>query len=163
MKGIFCIFGNNEDYTTNEAYKKIVMKRIFIAGLFMVLGLATLVADLVAQYQFDIEMNDFMKGFFLGLGVGLFLGGGVILIKQIITLKSEEKLKKARIEESDERNRNITDKAIRTATFVLIVAMYIAMIVAGFIMPEMIKVLGILLCVFLLAYIVSYKVLQRKM
>lgn len=163
MRGIICSLGNSEDYATNETYRKIVKRKAFIAGVIMVLGAATIAADLVAQFLLGPEMNDFRKGFFSGAGTGLFFGGAILMIKRIAMLKSEDKLKKARIEESDERNRKIADIAMRIATVILLAAMYVAMIVSGFIMPEMMKLLSFLVCFFLLAYVGAYKILQRKM
>lgn len=163
MSGIFCSYGKSEDYATDEAYRNIVKRKAVVAGCLMALGIVAIAAFTAAKYIFMVEMDDFMSGFFVGAGTGLFFAGGALMIKRIMLLKDEKKLKKARIAESDERNRTISEAALRAATVVLLVAMYIVIIASVFAMQELIKVMSLLICLFLAAYVVSYRVLQKKM
>jgi drug/metabolite transporter (DMT)-like permease len=163
MNGVFCSYGRREDYATDEAYRKIVKRKAIASGVIMILGLVTIAADLAAHCIFRIAMTDYMSGFLLGMGTGLFFAGGLLMAKRLMQLKSEKKLKEARIEESDERNRAVSDAALRIATLILLAAMYIVMIVAMFSMQELVRVLCLLICAFLAVYFAVYKILQRKM
>lgn len=162
MNGIFCSYGKRENYATDEAYRKIVKRKAIVAGCLMILGLVTIVADLAAQYIFKVKTTDYMKGFFMGAGTGLFIAGGLLMIKRLMQLKSKEKLKAARIAEFDERNRTISDAALRIATLILLIAMYIFTIVALFFAQASVMVMCLLICGFFAAYIIAYKILQKK-
>ena len=103
-----------------------------------------------------------MSGFFIGIGSGLFFSGMILMIKRLRLLSDEKKLKEMRIAESDERNRSISVEAQRIATAVLLVAMYIVMIAGLIFTKELIKLMSMLICLFLLVYVLAYKILQNK-
>ena len=163
MKGLFCSYGRNEDYATDEAYRNIVKQKAIVAGGLMVLGLITIAFEMIMMIGFEVAIDDYMLGFLTGIGAGLFCAGGALLIKRMRMLKNEKRLKAARIEESDERNRSISGAAHRVSAAVLLIAMYVVMIVSLFFMRELVQVMSMLICLYLLAYVVSYKILQRKM
>lgn len=163
MSGFFCSYGRNEDYATEEAYRKIVKRKAARAACLLVLGLITIAVVLSMQYLFGIEMDDYMSGFLMGAGTGLFFAGVAIMIKRLRMLKDEKKLKAARIAEADERNRSISEAALRIAAAVLLISMYVVMIIALAFTKEIVQVMSMLICLFLVVYVAAYKILQRKM
>lgn len=162
MNGFICGYGRNEDYSTNEAYRKYVKRKAAVAGCLMVLGLIAIAAELIAENILKIAIDDFMSGFFIGIGSGLFFSGMILMIKRLRLLSDEKKLKEMRIAESDERNRSISVEAQRIATAVLLVAMYIVMIAGLIFTKELIMLMSMLICLFLLVYVLAYKILQNK-
>ena len=163
MNTDFDNYKKSEDYATDEAFRHIVKGKALRAGCLMVSGVVVIAAALFAEYVLLIKLSDSLSSFLLGFGSGLFFGGMFLLIKRSLQLKDANKLKQARISESDERNRSIANRALHLATMVLLAGMYLVIILSIFIMPELINVMCLLICLFLMAYVVSYKVLQRKM
>lgn len=100
--------------------------------------------------------GEFMSGFYLGMGGGLAAAGAVTVIKQIMMLKSETRLREAELKENDERNIFITARAAQLTLFVLLLALYIAIIVFGFINSIVPMVLIWVLGAMGLAYLVIY-------
>jgi hypothetical protein len=151
------------DYSTNEGYRKIVKKKAAVMLALMCLGLITIIVVEVCKRCFGINVSDFTDGTYKGFGTGLMVAGGLLYLKRISMLKNEEKLKKARIEESDERLRAITDAAWKAATIVLLLVMYVEFLIAGIGMPEIIRIIEPLIAVFFIAYLIAYRVISKRM
>ena len=158
-----CLYSMKGDYSTNEGYRKIVKKKAAVMLALMCLGLITIIVVEVCKRCFGINISDFTDGTYKGIGTGLMVAGGLLYLKRISMLKNEDKLKKARIEESDERLHAITDAAWRVATIVLLLAMYAELLLAGIGMPEVIRIIEPLIAVFFVTYLVAYKVISKKM
>ncbi|MDO5291555.1 MAG: DUF6442 family protein [bacterium] len=78
-------------------------------------------------------------------------------------LRDEEKLRKARIANTDERNIAIQRKAMQTAFFIMLVAMYLVMLIGGIWYPVLAQTISLLLCVFLVVYLIAYGIISKKM
>ena len=158
MLGIFC----GSECSTNEEYKKCIKKRIayFIGAI--ILGVITLIVTFLGNEIFGVSISEKMLGVYTGFGTGLIFAGAILLIKNILLLKNEEKLRKSRIANTDERNNEISLKATRVALGVMLVAMYLVALIGGLWYPELMEILLILICVFLLAYLAAYKYISRK-
>lgn len=158
MLGIFC----GSECSTNEEYKKYIKRRIaYFIGI-IILGAITLAVTFLGDRFFNVSISEKMIGVYTGFGSGLISIGIILLIKNILLLKNEEKLRKSRISNTDERNKEISIKATRVALVVMLVAMYLVGLIGGLWYPVLIEVLLTVISVFLLAYLVAYKVISRK-
>lgn len=158
MIGMFC----KSDATTNEEYARVIKKRmVFYAGLFL-LGVITLVVFLGMDLNEKFGVAEDIMSFFTGIGSGLIGGSAVLIMKNKWLLKDDEKLRKARIEESDERNMKIVSESMKVTMLVQFIAMYLVMAIGGLWYPVLIKIMSFLICLCLLVYCISYRIMSKK-
>ncbi len=78
-------------------------------------------------------------------------------------LKDEEKLKKSRLENYDERNQEIRNKALLAAVKILLVVCFVTAMVGGIFYPYLIKMLLFVIYVFLFSYLIANAYYKRRM
>lgn len=161
MKG-FC-FMSATKATNNEEYRKqIQTKNKYMWGLIL-LGLITAVIAYYMEFPSKMKVDDYMLGVYCGLGVGLVASGIAFLIRNKRLLKDETKLKEARLQATDERNVEIGMRAQKIAAIVLLVAIYLVFLIGGVYDPILSKVMSCLICLFIVAYAIAWRVLNHKM
>lgn len=161
MKG-FC-FMSATKATNNEEYRKqIQTKNKYMWGLIL-LGLITAVIAYYMEFSGKMKVDDYMLGVYCGLGVGLVASGIAFLIRNKRLLKDETKLKEARLQATDERNVEIGMRAQKIAAIVLLVAIYLVFLIGGVYEPILSKVMSCLICLFIVAYAIAWRVLNHKM
>lgn len=158
MLGMFC----GGDCKTNEEYKKVIRGRILLFIGIIVLGVITLVITFLGDKYLNLKINENMISTYSGFGTGLTVVGVLLLIKNISISNNEEKLRKIRISNTDERNREISIKASRVALGFMIVSMYLVGLIAGIWCPEITQILFFIISLFLVVYVIAYKVISRK-
>lgn len=157
MLGIFC----STNFTSNEEYKKHLKKRNYkLAGLF-VLGIVTFVVAILAQYVWKVSVSENIMSTYMGVGSGLIAASVILFVKNTILLKDEERMKKARIESSDERNQYISAKATKIALGVLLIGIYFVMLIGGLWNSILAEIMSLLICLFVVVYCIAYKILIR--
>jgi len=109
------------------------------------------------------KINEHMISTYAGVGSGIMTAAVVLWIRFQLILKNPKKLKEMRLSNTDERNQEIGKKAYRFASTGLIMALYLICLIGGLWYPVLISVVGILMWIFLLTYVISYKVFERKM
>lgn len=159
MRGIFC----GTSARTNEEYKIVVKNRIKISVGIILIGIITAAVAVYAEFYTQTILKDHILGVYTGVGTGLAAGGLILLIKNIMMLKNEDKLKISRLSDTDERIQEIGNKAFRAATYVMLVVMYLVALIGGIFIPELIRALLLVISVFLFAYIVFYSYYNKKM
>ena len=161
MKG-FCLMSATKA-TNNEEYRKqIQTKNKYMWGLIL-LGLITAVVAYYMEFSGKMKVDDYMLGVYCGLGVGLVASGIAFLIRNKRLLKDETKLKEARLQATDERNVEIGMRAQKIAAIVLLVAIYLVFLIGGVYDPILSKVMSCLICLFIVAYAISWRVLNQRM
>ncbi len=159
MRGLLC----GTTARTNEEYKQVVKVRIYrFAGL-GIIGAITLIVALLAEFYWKVEVKEEMLGVYTGGGFGLLLIAIIMIIKNTIMLKDEEKLKASRISNGDERINEISNRAFRTASIVMLIAMYALALIGGLFNPELVRLLLVVVSIFVFAYVVSYYVYNKRM
>lgn len=159
MNGFF--FASNAK--TNAEHRIVIKKRMVVPIILFILGLLTLGASFIGSSPLDSHLPSYYNG----LGCGFIVGAIVILIKYFLLLSNEEKLKADRLKDSDERLQNITSKAFRIATIVLIITLYVVYLIGGILYPDYLHILSMFFCIqmlcFLVTYTVFYKIYEKKM
>lgn len=159
MRGLLC----GTTARTNEEYKQVVKTRIYrFAGLGLI-GAITLATALLAEFYWKLDVKEEMLGVYTGAGFGLLLISVIMIIKNMLMLKDEEKLKVSRISNSDERIKEISNRAFRTASIIMLIAMYALALIGGLFNPVLVRLLLMIVSIFGFAYLVSYYVYNRRM
>lgn len=159
MRGFFC----GCTARTNEEYKKVVKFRMKLMIGMAVIGILTAALGFSGEFYWHAEINDKMLGIYSGFGSGLFAAGIILYIKNRLLLKNDEKLKASRLSNTDERIREISNKAFRTATYIMLIVLYLVMLIGGLFYPVMVEFLAFIVCSFTLAYFISFKYYNTKM
>jgi protein-S-isoprenylcysteine O-methyltransferase Ste14 len=154
---------NEMELKKNDEFKKKVKKQQVYFSIFLFLGIATTITFSLFFIQDYFNIHDSMKGIYTGLGSGTAVVAIMSLIKNRRVLKDEEKMKKKRIEETDERNLKLQSKSISTAAFFLFITLYIGVIVGGIWNPIISFVLAGYVLLFAIVKGIVYTVLQKKM
>lgn len=98
----------------NDADFEKSLKRRKLAGFALLLvGLVGLGCYFLLVAGSDLP--DFAQGFYLGAASGISLGSAILLVRSQYLLTHPEAMKKAKIQETDERQRTIIDAAFKWA------------------------------------------------
>lgn len=158
MLGMFC----GSDCKTNEEYKKVIKGRILLFIGIIALGLITLIVTLFGDRYLNLKISENMISTYSGFGTGLIVVGVLLLVKNISILNNEEKLRKVRISNTDERIKEISLKASRVALGFMLVTMYLAGLIGGIWYPVITQILFFIISLFLVIYVIAYKIISRK-
>lgn len=115
------------------------------------------------EINLTITIDDYLLGVYAGMGSALIGAGLAKIIRNRSTMKDEERLTKQRRERGDERIQEIGRIALRAAALLMILAMYVISLIGGLFYPVLPKILLILICIFLLVYVVTYRILEKRM
>lgn len=157
MLGIFC----STHASSNEDYKKYIIRRMYMLFGFLMLGFITIGTLVFIEFA-KIDIEDYALGFYYGVGTALILASVILLIKNRFLLKDQNKLKKARIISSDERNIQINTLSIKVAVFILLIGIYFVMLIGGLWYPILTKTLSVLIFLFIFAYAIAYKIISKR-
>ncbi len=104
-----------------------------------------------------------MLGVYTGVGGGIMGASIAQWIKTKLILADDKKLKKSRLNNTDERIQEISKKSFRAAAIVLLISLYVTGLIGGLFYPVLVEVLFGMVCIFLIIYLVAYKVYDRSM
>ena len=159
MKGILC----GSTAKTNEEYKRVIKSRMKLMIAIIIIGVITAAIGFGAEFYLKVSINERMMGVYSGIGVGLFVVGSILLIKNKFLLNNEKKLKESRLNNTDERIQVIGNKAFRAATYVMFIALYATALIGGLFYPVLVEALMLIVCTFLLTYMIAFKYYNNKM
>jgi len=148
---------------TNEEYREILKNRMIIMSIISIIGIITIALAFATKFYLNTSINDNIRGAYLGIGMGLFVSGIVLWIKNRLLLNNDEKLKESRINNTDERIQEISRKSFKIAGIVMLIALYLTAIIGGLFYPIIVEALLFISCIFLISYIISFKYYNRKM
>ena len=135
-------------------FRKKLKTRLYFAIAFIVLGITLIAASFITKTE-----NHFISSF----GLALVVTGIARTRRYFIITKNEERIKKAEISETDERNIFIQHKARGAAFYIYLLVSGLSVIVLSFISAhEAAKWISFSMCVLVVIYWISYLVYQRK-
>ena len=158
----FCLFAGSKA-TNNEEFRRQLKAKNKFMWLFIVLGIFSAAVAYYCEFFGKMNVDDYMLGVYCGIGVGLVGAGVALLIHNKRLLKDETKLKEARLQATDERNVEIGMRAQKIAAIVLLVAIYLVFLIGGVYDPILSKVMSCLICLFIVAYAIAWRVLNQRM
>lgn len=141
----------------NEEYKEALKKRMRALLVLLVLGVITLATMILLIYLKPEMLDSYEAGLLTGLGTGLFFGGIVAILQLKKRMKSEESLKQARLAETDEREREISNISMRMTSKIMLAALYLVMLFSLFVSRE----IALMMCGLIMLYVVSYTVCRK--
>lgn len=132
--GVFGALFSCTQARTPEAYRRQLESRLRLARLVVVLGAVTVLFGLLAVRGFSAlpeSRQSFLSGFYAGLGIAV-LAAGLAVRRGIRSLLCDDnKLKSEFIRVHDERNREVSSRAMRSAGCVVCVTLYAVLLFAG--------------------------------
>lgn len=146
---------------TNEEYRKYLKRKYKIYIGIIAAGILMGLFGWLGEYWISVPLDDYVLGIYFGAGVGMVLAGVLRLIKSRQICKDEEKLKQARLELSDERIQEISSKAFRMASWILVIVMYAGILIGGVFYPIISKIMCSMLCLFLVSYSICYRIFEK--
>lgn len=159
MKGLFCAHCKAKN---NEEYREVLKKRLVrvrllgTAGILMVLGMRVLFSTLWK------ETDGHRQSFIYGMGTGLMLGSMIAIFRIRRFLANEELLKRQRLKETDERELEIGNLALRQTAKLMLALFYVLMIFSILVSRELLYVCCLLIGIFLLSYMVFRRYYENK-
>lgn len=103
-------------FNSNDFEQSLRRRRLFAFAMLAV-GVTGLVCFLLLV-QGNEAIPDFIQGFYMGAASGTSLGAVILLVRSTYLLHHPEAMKKARIKETDEREKQIVGEAFRLAGIV---------------------------------------------
>lgn len=159
MKGLFC----NTKAITNDEFRVELKRKQKGYILVIFIGVVTLFITGMGTPN-EVVSNEHLVDVFSGLGVGLIVAGVFLSLKTQLTMKDEEKLKAERLNQTDERLSEISNRSFRCAALIMLVSLYITTLTGAVLIDERLTIfLGINLAVLLMGYLGSYVYYQRKL
>lgn len=160
--------GKRKGFKNNEEYKEFLRRQNHWFAGFIVFGILLAALGFGAEFlaeeiNLTITIDDYLLGVYAGMGSALIGAGLAKIIRNRSTMKDEERLTKQRRERGDERIQEIGRIALRVAALLMILAMYVISLIGGLFYPVLPKILLILICIFLLVYVVTYRILEKRM
>ena len=121
--------GANTDAEFREKLK--ARRRLMIPVI--VLGLAAVIAGIIAGLVFgESQKGSFLGGMYTGAGAAITAAAIVVIVRINKTLKDEKRLRRERIEESDERKKEIATRSSSMAGFIMLYVCFAGILIAGF-------------------------------
>ena len=139
---------NDADFETSLKHRRIAALGLLAVGLVGLGCYFLLVAD--------SALPDFTRGFYLGAAAGITAGALILLLRSQYLLTHPQAMKKARIQECDERQRSILNASFKWAGCIVFFVSAAALFV---LLPLSMAAFQTLLCVMAL-YAVSFMVLS---
>lgn len=159
MKGLFCAHCKARN---NEEYREVLKKRLVRVRLLCLAGVLIILGAAVFFRILPERVDDYHQGFAYGLGTGLVLGSIIAMFRIHRILASEERLKIQRLKETDERELEIGNMALRQTAKLLLAFLYLSMIFGALVSEELLYLCCLLICIFLLSYIGFRKYYENK-
>jgi hypothetical protein len=119
----------------DEEYKKAVKLKMNAMIVTFLIGVMTLTCFLLAKNVWAFAISQETLSIYSAFGSGLIAVSVAQWIKHKLILADPEKRKKSRLEHTDERIREISNKAFKIARILLVTALYIAWLIGGLFNP----------------------------
>lgn len=111
----------------------------------------------------ESSLSDYAQGFYLGAASGISAGALVLLLRTQYLLNHPERQKKARIKETDERERTIVRTAFQTAGVITFFTAAAALFVVLPLSQEAFWALFAVIVFYSLAFLLASGVLEKKL
>ncbi len=146
----------------NEEYRKVLKRRNIWMAAVALLGVMIAVAAFIAAKNESVQLPEYILGVYCGFGTGLCLGCIILIVKNLLMMGNEEKLKQGRLENSDERVAEIRNRACGVAIGVTLLLCMAAGLILGIYEQVLIKAVLFLLDVFIFSYLIACAYYKNK-
>lgn len=132
----------------------------FIAIVFMI---ACMVILLIGPRVYQLEISEHAAGFLMGFLSSITIVFILFLIRNRQIMQDAKKLRTQRIARTDERNVQISGKALRLTSLVMSLVLVLLSMIGSFISKELMYTATCLLWVFLISYLIGYFYFKKKL
>lgn len=153
----------NTTAKTDEEYRGILKGRIRLWILLGLVGMITLMVGIISGLGAVGHQSSFLSGLYTGIGFAFLAISIARIIRTKKILKDDSKIRQMRLKAQDERTILISQKALSMAAVVLLVAMYIGMLVMGFINLTVFWILWSMIMCFMAAYLLARVYYEKKL
>lgn len=130
-------------FHTEDFEKTLRRRRLFAVGM-LVVGVIGLVCFLLFVRD-NPSLPEFAQGFYMGAASGISLGAVILLLRATYLLRHPEAMKKARIKETDEREKQLVGDSFRLAGIItFFTAAASLFVVLPFSFPAFYALLGVM-------------------
>ena len=147
--------------SSTENFEKSLRQRRLAALAFLGVGVVGFVCWFLLVPESGL--TDHAQGFYLGAASGVSAGALILLLRTQYLLNHPELQKKAKIRETDERERTIVETAFRTAGLVTFFTAAAALFIILPFSPNAFWALFTVIIFYFLVFSLSRGVLERKM
>lgn len=156
MKELF----SDGETKNNEEYKKVIKVRMNMVIIFFLIGILWLAT---AVFAINVWKVGTVYRIYIGLGSWLTGVSAINWVRYKLMLTDDKKIKNERLNRTDERNRDIRNKAFRVAGIVLLIILYAVGLIGGLFNPILVELLLALHIAFPISYLVAYKIYKNRM
>lgn len=142
-------------------FDKRLKVRMVTAAVLFLMGIGVIMWAIVMGDALAVQANGWSQGFYLGLGSGQIFAGIRMFLKNYRLLKNPGKKEQQRLTEYDERNLFIRNRAVCITNYIMLFGIYFAILITGYIAPQVAIVLVWVLCSFLILISMIYFLLSR--
>lgn len=146
----------------NEEYRKVLKRRNIWIAAFALLGLMIAAAAFLAAGNERVQLPEYILGVYCGVGAGICLGCIFLIVRNLLIMGNEEKLKQGRLENSDERIAEIRNRACGVAIGVTLLLCMAAGLIFGIYEQVLIKAVLFVLDVFIFSYLIACAYYKNK-
>lgn len=148
-------------FSSDDFEKSLRRRRLFAFGMLAV-GITGLVCFLLLVNGNE-TIPEFIQGFYMGAATGITLGAVILLVRATYLLGHPEALKKARIKETDEREKQIVNESFRLAGVVTFFTVAAALfVVLPFSFAAFYSLLGVMV-LYSVAFLLADVILSRRL
>lgn len=145
-----------------QYYKKLKMKNNYYRITVVFFAVCSIIL-FIGTKEYALKISDNALGYLSGFFLSIILLFTLAIFRNRRLMKDPEKLKQQRIAKTDERNIEITNKALFVTCYVLIVTLVILSVVGSFVSQMMMMVSAGLIYVFFISYLIGYVYFRRKL
>lgn len=142
-------------------FDKRIKVRMVTATVLFLIGIGVIMWAIVMGDALAVRDNGWSQGFYLGIGSGQIFAGIMMFLKNYRLLKDPGKKEQQRLTEYDERNLFIRNRAVCITNYIMLFGIYFAILITGYMAPQVTMVLVWVLCSFLLLISIIYFLLSR--
>ncbi len=144
-----------------EDFEKVLKLRKQLGISVITLGVLAILAFIAINFS-GISIDEYVKGVYSGTGVGFILAGSILLYRTSRILNNETLKEEAEIEERDERNIYIIERAMFLTGIILGLILYVSMLVSLLFNLLVFKTIMCILMLLCFLYISIYFMLKKS-
>lgn len=142
--------------TTDKQYTEVLKKRKLLYYIILFLGAITIACSFIFSSKQFNYLSESKSSLYAGMGSGIMAISIIFIIRLNKILKNEILIKQKRVEEQDERIQMILQKSSTTASEILMILMYIALMISGIFNMVVFYTLYVFVGIYIVTYAISY-------
>ncbi|WP_265458998.1 hypothetical protein [Enterococcus sp. HY326] len=153
---------NLKNVHNDQDYIEYLKMRSCLSFGFVLLGIILAVTFFLAERHSLVQLSSYFKGFYSGMASSLVAIGIIRPLKNYRIIQQPALVKKMRIRDTDERNVDLSTRALKIASTFQLIAAYVMILIGPFYNKALVIIGTGLILIFIFAYWISYAILKNK-